>query len=281
MTEWFSQRIGKTPRRTALQVEAIDEPLKNSIWNVLNHYFRQAPHLSGFGSLARSLTLNYLKLPIDRVPEDDEDRYTYVYDYYFHEISEWWVVYDFLQLSFATYTRHVYKHGYSTPSTPTQFSQAINNVLESEASAYRLLEGQVVPISNPSEVATIEDAVNCALPGASAHITSALGFLAIKPKPDYRNAIKESISAVESACKVLSGKTTGGLDDALEVLGQKYPLHGALRAAFLSLYGYTSDEKGIRHALLDDSTTPAGYPEAKFMLVACSAFVNYLVDRTR
>lgn len=278
MKERFSQRIGKTPRRTALQVESVDEPLKNSIWNVLYRHFAEPLHYSGFGILAHSLAVKYLKIPIDGIPEDDDDRYRYVKTYYFTKIADWWVVYDFLELSFAVYATHVAKH---LKTNPAQFSQAINKVLEREASAYRLLEGRVVPISNPTEVATIEEAVHSALPGASTHITSALHFLAIKPKPDYRNAIKESISAVESACKVLSGKTTGGLDDALTVVNQKSPLHGALKAAFRSLYGYTSDEKGIRHALGDDSTTPAGYPEAKFMLVACSAFVNYLVDRTR
>jgi len=40
----------------------------------------------------------------------------------------------------------------------------------------------------------------------------------------------------------------------------------------------TSDADGIRHALLDESKL--GYDEAKFMLVSCSAFVNYLLSKT-
>jgi hypothetical protein len=50
-----------------------------------------------------------------------------------------------------------------------------------------------------------------------------------------------------------------------------------MRQGFLSLYGYTSDEDGIRHAILDESTV--GFDEAKFMLVSCSAFVYFLIGK--
>ncbi len=53
-------------------------------------------------------------------------------------------------------------------------------------------------------------------------------------------------------------------------------MHPALEAAFTKLYDYTSDAKGIRHALLDEDRVT--FEEAKFMLVACSAFVNYVRD---
>ena len=52
-------------------------------------------------------------------------------------------------------------------------------------------------------------------------------------------------------------------------------IHGALKEAFMKLYGYAGDGKGIRHAGNlggPDST----FAEAQFMLIACSAFLNYL-----
>jgi hypothetical protein len=48
-----------------------------------------------------------------------------------------------------------------------------------------------------------------------------------------------------------------------------------------SLYAYTSDEKGIRHALLDDSTAKVDEADAMFMLGACAAFVSYLLNKAR
>lgn len=51
------------------------------------------------------------------------------------------------------------------------------------------------------------------LNGANIHLTKALSLLSDRNKPDYRNSIKESISAVEATCKSLTGIST--LDKAL------------------------------------------------------------------
>ncbi len=44
------------------------------------------------------------------------------------------------------------------------------------------------------------------------------------------------------------------------------------------MYGWTSDDGGIRHALMEGDTPPT-FADAKFMLVACSALVNYLTTK--
>ena len=51
-------------------------------------------------------------------------------------------------------------------------------------------------------------------------------------------------------------------------------IHGAMKVAFEKLYGYTSDAGGIRHGSID--FTDATIEDAQYMLVTCSAFVNYL-----
>lgn len=71
----------------------------------------------------------------------------------------------------------------------------------------------------------------------------------------------------------------GGLDAAIKELAKHVEIHKGLQAGFLSLYGYTSGTGGIRHALLEE--TNVGFDEAKFMLVACSAFVNFLVSKAQ
>ena len=47
------------------------------------------------------------------------------------------------------------------------------------------------------------------------------------------------------------------------------------KGAFDKLYGYTSDADGIRHALLEEDKVT--FEQAKFMLVVCSAFTNYVI----
>jgi hypothetical protein len=88
---------------------------------------------------------------------------------------------------------------------------------------------------------------------------------------DFRNSIKESISAVEAASRLGTGQTKASLGDALKHVPN---LHPALKNGFSAIYGYTSDQSGIRHSLLDEPDID--YADAKFMLVACAAFTSFL-----
>ncbi|MFH1639453.1 MAG: hypothetical protein ABIB93_03970 [Chloroflexota bacterium] len=103
-----------------------------------------------------------------------------------------------------------------------------------------------------------------------------MGHLSDKTSPDYRNSIKESISAVEAICRAITGNDKATLGEALKIIQEqgKLNLHTALKQAFSNLYGYTSDAEGIRHALLDEPNLNS--EDALFMLVSCSAFINYL-----
>ena len=56
-----------------------------------------------------------------------------------------------------------------------------------------------------------------------------------------------------------------GLAPALDEIGRKMTLHPALKAAFIMLYGYSSDESSIRHALMKEFNV--GYDDAKYTLV--------------
>lgn len=55
-------------------------------------------------------------------------------------------------------------------------------------------------------------------------------------------------------------------------------LHPALKKGLSNIYGYTSDENGIRHALIEDDQNVT-FDEARLMLILCSAFVNYLITK--
>ena len=68
------------------------------------------------------------------------------------------------------------------------------------------------------------------------------------------------------------------LGDALTKLEKEGNIHPALKSAFSSLYGYTSSSAGIRHSLIENDR-PVDFHEAKFMLVTCTSFINYLLGR--
>jgi hypothetical protein len=71
------------------------------------------------------------------------------------------------------------------------------------------------------------------------------------------------------------------LGDALSeiVKSKAVELHPALKESFNKLYGYTSDADGIRHAMLEESSLSS--EDAKYMLVACSGFINYLIVKAQ
>ena len=155
--------------------------------------------------------------------------------------------------------------------------QNFNNIFEQEHIGYRFVSKQIVPITDESEAQEIGQACQTPFDGARAQLQKALGFLSDREHPDYKNCIKESISAVESVCKVISGNEKAALKDALNsLIANGMNIHGSLKSAILALYGYASDEGGIRHSERDTESTVT-FEEAKFMIVTCSAIVNYLV----
>lgn len=154
--------------------------------------------------------------------------------------------------------------------------EVFNNLFEQEFVGYRFINGVISPITDEIERKEIEDAFSIQYKGARSHLEKALGFLSDREKPDYKNSIKESISAVESICKIIVGKGNATLGDALKILESKNGLKGQLKSGFEKLYNYTNDKGGIRHAegLFESNVS---FEEAKFMLVSCCAFVNYLI----
>lgn len=157
----------------------------------------------------------------------------------------------------------------------------LNNSLTEGNSAYRIISEKVTEITSEQEIQSIEEAVNNTNPysGVQQHLKQALQLMSDRKNPDYRNSIKESISAVESICKIVTQDEKATLGTALKIIEDKFGLHQALKKSLSQLYGYTSDADGIRHAMLEESNL--SYIDAKFMLVACTNFINYLIDKTK
>ena len=153
-----------------------------------------------------------------------------------------------------------------------------NTCFEREYIGYRFIDGLIVPISDSFEVQSVSEALNNKYKVVHDHIAKANRYLADRDKPDYENSIKESISAVEALSEVLTETTgreatLGRMLNKLEDNG--IVVHSKIKEAFKLLYAYASNANGIRHA--GDIGGPSStFEEAKFILVACSAFINYL-----
>ena len=137
-------------------------------------------------------------------------------------------------------------------------------------------------ITNEQEIGSIEEAVSHSnkYEAVSTHLKRALELYSDRKEPDYRNSIKESISAVEAFARIAAGGKKVALKEAIKLLevetGQIF--HSALKGSILKLYGYASDEQGVRHSLIDGNSV--GHAEAKYMLVGCSSVCNFLIEKT-
>jgi len=186
------------------------------------------------------------------------------------ESTEWYTIFDFIERYLAV----------SSESTSIEMTKVFNHILEDEVSAYRILDNLVVPITNKAELKTIEEAKSIPYDSVRTHVSKALALYADRKAPDYENSIKESISAVEAMCCIITGMSgaQATLGAAIKKLkDSNVHIHNAMEKAFLALYGYTSDENGIRHGGIDFTSVPS--EDAKYMLVSCSAFVNYLMEK--
>lgn len=279
----FSERIGVVKAGRVLQVDSMSESLRNSLWNVLlqlyeddkdRYWKRAADYIARF----------FRKVPADDLPYQDHKLREWVKAYFFG--LSWHEVYDLVEFIVDNH------RGMTTISYGEGYSQAVphrvntdrliamfNATLERELSGFRFVQAVLSPITDPVEMEAIEEAAEASrkagLHGAQKHIETAVELLGKRPEPDYRNAIKEAISAVESVVRMMTGSAS--VDAALKALASKVDIHKALRAGFSNLYGFTSDGDGIRHAIMDQPTV--GFPEAKYMIVACSAFVHYLIAK--
>lgn len=261
----FSQRHGYKPVREALQIDSMDDPLRNGLWDCLLLYIERLMHDNDHQEFMRRLWRNAFEEPIDTLSPDYYSALAKIRTRFYE--AQWYGVYDILESVYANV---------GASGAKKAMAQALNKTLEARGSAYRLVNGEVVAITDETEIASVESALaDAPNAGARRHLGKALALLSDREAPDYANSIKESISAVESTCSHIVGRRTT-LGDTLKVLEDAgVAIHPALRQGWRKLYGYTSDSDGIRHATIDETTLDA--PDALYFLVTCSAFVNLLV----
>lgn len=273
----FSQRMGLTPKEFPLQVDSLDDATRMDLWNMFYQFFSEY--------IEQSCSIHYL--------EASRKRFCiYIWESVFHKDlssliaaeqigkqtrefildkkTKWFKILDFFESLLQWH------------ETLAEFLEVkLNLIFEKNSVAYRVIGSEISPITDDQEIQAIKTAMELPdqLAGARTHISAALQLLSDREKPDYRNSIKESISAVEAVCMVLVGDESASLGKALKRLEDNgISIHHSLKNGFSSIYGYTSNKGGIRHAMIEEGTV-ATQEDALFMLVSCSAFCHYLQQK--
>jgi len=116
------------------------------------------------------------------------------------------------------------------------------------------------------------------LDGARKHYAKAVGFFRHATKPDYENAVKEAVCAVEAAGKSLfpdaKASTLGDLVKWLVAEDVKLPK--TLGQTISALYGFRSGGEGVGHGGATGGEVTAYV--AEYILAVSASQIIYLVD---
>ena len=275
----FSDREGIKPVNTKQQISDLDERTRKAIANTINGVYTYTFEHDTFGEEKRFFLRDLLQdVYVQKITYDTP-----------YERSEKKIFDDFIN-------RTIIEDDYDSALTVVEYIvrklerinreqhreegivEVFNRLFEREYVGYRFVNETIVKVTDPVEIEEINEAISVSFDNVKKHLEKALIHLADRKEPDYENSIKESISSVEAMCSIILGEK-GTLGDTLKKIEKKgvLTIHPALKSAFEKLYGYAGDaESGIRHAagLGGRDTT---FAEAKYMLVTCSAFINYLI----
>jgi hypothetical protein len=229
----------------------MDAPLRNSLWNVV-YTVLEAPLNRRYDDAHRechelfeTLWTGFLKQPVHEISNFRSERLIATLREPFLIVWPWWKVYDFIEfLPTAFRGAHHY-----TPEGGRELRQYLNLVLEREMSAYRFVEGQLQPVTDAVEIEAIEHAINATMPEPwVVHLRSALTLLTDREHADYEQSIRESMLAVDSLCQRVGRDP----DESLPTMPH----------------------------LMSNGSAPPGFAEAKYMLVSCAGYVNFLLQKT-
>ena len=272
----FSQRQGYESVPDPMRLEEISDALRREIWNETRRLLQSMPHTDlqfyEEGALFIERVLGrFTKKSENEIGKRSESVFAsfkgIMLNYRFNKFL------DFIEIVLHENSSH-------------EFVQKIAHIFEIHAAAYWLdlscRPYQFFPRSNEAQCETTRSAIETirasGMEGADTHLRQAATHI---NAGQFADSITDSIHAVESVARTIDpeSKTLG---EALRSLQKDGLLkHPALKEAFSKLYGYTSDEQGIRHALLDKGSPDVDLDEAMFMFGACASFAAYLVNKHR
>lgn len=269
----FSERYGYTKVSELLIREEIPESIKNSILNWL-HLVERSIGQNNYEKLEKEVWVYFLNKDLRKLSTTYFTKAIVISSEIEKNNLLWYEKLNLIEFILPSIKTVIVQSDYLS------LIKSLNNEFKRHNFSYRIVGDMIEEITSKVEIDSVETALINPNNSVQIHLHAALNSLSASQKnPDYRNSIKESISAVEVYCREKTGEST--LGKAISKLESKgIILPNVLKKAFELQYSYTNDKtSGIRHALMDD-TKPPSSGEAIYMLVSCSAFINYLVQKS-
>lgn len=278
----FGERIGAVAAPT-LQVQTIDYNTKVQLFNVLHDNLL---HSDSFYNLTRGTTTfaidNYKKVMRriwcealnENVLRFNQDQVKNRVNTVICESgASYHQVYTFIESILRPINSEVYQIDV--------LLEKLNTTLVNYHVGWRLTSSrQFVAVTNAAELGEIEKVLENAqrmdsISTIAMHLRTAISLLSAEDEGNLRLSVKEAISMVGVIARKISGEND--LGKALYQLGKDNLITESLKNKFKQYYSFTNDKDGIRHELMEEPNLKI--EEAKYFLIACSAFSNYLVEK--
>ena len=272
----FSQRYGYEPLPEPMRLEHISDNLRREIWNAVREFLHRNARRPHFSDTAKRFIERVLGTFLKRSEDEIPTGYDTAMTSFKNHLS---------QARFNEFLDLV-QTMINDEAASEDFVNRIAESFERHA-AYRLDTShrpfQVSPRSSREQGEATQQAIKTlresGMEGASTHLRQAAEHI---NSQRFADSVKDSIHAVESVACLIDQKKNATLGKALDSLERaKLLKHPELKEAFKKLYSYTSNEQGIRHALLDQDSPDVGLDEAVFMFGTCASFAAYLVNKHR
>lgn len=269
----FSQRNGFAQVPPQLKIGEVSRELRRlfnySIYKEIERVKSRGAYSSyftdGWKDVAADFHVKFLSKPVSSFKNDSYNVWTY-FEYFVEKqtIGPLFNLIEFLA-----------KH----PGCSNDLKRDLANAFIEARAAYRLIDNQIVAIGTAEQAAAVEqalvDATTSGIAAARRHLVKSGEELR---EGNWSDSVRESIHAVEAMARKINPQANT-LGPALKKLERQGYIHGSLKAAFEKLYGYTNDERGIRHALSDEEAQ-VDEGDALFMLGTCASFVSYLIAKS-
>ena len=287
----FAEREGKDPLPEPMRLEHVSQKFKQQIWLAIEREIQSQSKSRGLVSRIFRLFNHSMQNILFRYRHEvlglfaDDARRVHWDGAWDPEADMWWFKGKIEKGEYCEVLSLI-EFILRQEECPRQLHNNIKNAFNGTSIAYFVCDVNGLPTITPRSSRETEEATRQAIKsieqssmdGATTHLRQASEHINAQR---FLDAVRESIHAVESVARMIDPKASTTLGPALDSLQQADLLkHSALKQAFQKLYGYTSDEQGIRHALLDQpSTENVGLDEALFMFGACASFAAYLVSK--
>jgi hypothetical protein len=165
------------------------------------------------------------------------------------------------------------------------FVNRFNQILLRHYVGYELRDGKIERVGAREAEVAIGEARgilrDAELQPADEQFQKAIGFFNQRPQPDVENCVKDAVGAVEALARILLGKPSIQLNDAMKEIGDEKGIHKTLQQMVDKLYAYRGDAPGAAHGktAAKPQITP---PDAEFVLhtsAACIVSLARLYDK--